>query len=148
LYQAEVEQALDLLEQVRALWQEVGGPVLVLATLEPMGTAYAALGRFDEARSVLAEGVRIAEAHGLTGFLAHLCLTRARVLLRQRAGREGREDAERALALWGSQRNPLQEAAALATVARCEAAEGKGAAARERMARVLARVTQDMDFNV
>jgi predicted ATPase len=143
----ELDESLNALQQAQAVLREVQNPIIESATLACLGSSYASLERLDEAEQAFAEGIRIAEAHGFTYYLAENVLARARARLEHRP-REGREDAERALALWIEARNPLREGAALATLARYDALDGHPSAAQEKFARARALVPEGGDFNL
>ncbi|MBI2922482.1 MAG: tetratricopeptide repeat protein [Planctomycetes bacterium] len=101
------------------------------------GELHAASGRTEEAERTLAAALKAADERRLPELLVSAHIARARLRAASSPG-DATEDARSALTGAVSTRNVSNEACAAALLARCEAAAGDAASAREKLDRALA----------
>ncbi len=132
-YAAAVQNYQDCL----ALLRELGERSALAGYLNPLASAYRALGQFALAEAALAEAMRISVELGHSTIQGWTHLNFGKLALWRRQPPEARESFERALALAAAHRLPLIEAQAHLGWGQADLAESNFESAREQLARAV-----------
>jgi serine/threonine protein kinase/tetratricopeptide (TPR) repeat protein len=140
-------EARDALAAAIALARDADGVSVLCEVLRLMGWLHLIEGRPEEARSLLEESLSIASTRGLLWreARARSALSRARI---EDSPPLAQREAEQAAALWRKLGNPLEAGAALGTLGRLQACEGRIGPAFETLAEALGPVSATADPNL